>query len=62
MFVVTKVHVILRRSRMLTWVHDKNEIVQHVTMDNTKSQLCNDNYNDNGMHVSVWFEFFGGLF
>ena len=32
MFVVTKVHVILRRSRMLTWVHDNNEIVQHVTL------------------------------
>ena len=37
MHVATKVHVILRRFAVLTWMHDDRELVKHVTLwNNTK--------------------------
>ena len=40
MHVATKVHVILRRFAVLTWMHDNRELVKHVTLwNNTKSTL-----------------------
>ena len=37
MFVATKVHVILGRYVVLTWMHDKRELVHHVTLWNETS-------------------------
>ena len=34
MHVTTKVHMMLRRSAVLTWMHDNRELVWHVTLWN----------------------------
>jgi hypothetical protein len=51
---------------VLTWMCDKRELVSHVTLWNdTKSTFCNNMTNndndDNVIHASVWFVFFGGV-
>ncbi len=60
MHVAAKVHMILRMFVVLTWMHDNRESMYHYGI--THNQHCNNDNDDNVMRVSMWFEFFGGLF
>ena len=64
----TKVHVILKRSTLLTWMHDNKELVQYVILwSKTKSKYChncsidNNDNDENVMRATVSFEWFGEL-
>ena len=57
MIVATKVHMVFRSLVMLAWTCDKRELhMRHFGI--TQGQHCNND--DNVIHASVWFGFFGG--
>ena len=56
MSLVTKVHMILMRFAVLTWMRDHRETMLLVTLWNKTSQHCDYDNDDNVMHVTnvVW--------
>ena len=58
--------MILKKPTLLTWMHNKRELVQHVTLWNkiksTHCHYCSNDNDDNVMCATVLFEFFDGLF
>jgi hypothetical protein len=61
MHAATKVHVMLRRYVVFTWMHNNRGLVQHVTLwNNTKLAFAKLTI-ITMMRANMWFELCGGL-